>query len=209
MDLRDLHRELAAAVLDGRPHKVHFYFSADDSVGVRPGHVMVHGPEVCEVFFGELKGARALHVLPQLRLLKVHTMILTSTPPPGQEALRPNDVLAHLAEAMRNPAPVVPAPAATAAACVMSAPAQAKVVQNAPAQIGLQHLQLQQDATRLLAVYYGAGAAAKVTPIAHRYPPSVRPQQFLKECEQLAAILVGAQKAQSDFAPLRARFQNE
>ena len=64
---------------------------------------------------------------------------------------------------------------------------------------------LQQEARSLLEKFYGSGATIKVDEIASYYPPHEKPREFLDKCKGLAALMLGADKAEKQFKSLYAK----
>ena len=58
----------------------------------------------------------------------------------------------------------------------------------------------------VLAQLYGANVTAKLEAIAAMYPPDRQPMEFLKQCQQDAATMLGESVARNMFAPLSEKF---
>ena len=74
--------------------------------------------------------------------------------------------------------------------------------QDEQALLELRLMSLQRDATQILQNFYGSAADKKVAEVAAQFPPHQKPIHFLNHCKQLAAMMVGADKANQLFGPL-------
>jgi len=207
--LGDLHRAIVSVIDAGGGHKVFFYASDGDGYGIRHGFIgVMPDGRGCEISFERMDNERALREIPRLSFLRVHTLAMaTSSPVAGiNPILEIAHVLNLLDPALRPAAPArampAPAPVPVPAAHPASGTAGADPDKESAA-IRLAHIQLQRKATDLLKDLYGSSAVAKVSVIASTHSPVAQPGEFIGQCEQLAGIVVGANKARDLFMPLR------
>ena len=201
-DLGELHEALRTAVADGAGHKVFFYAAGKNGAGLR------HGFIACQVNFEQLDSERALSEITGLQFIKVQALrMLDQNPATGSNPLQTTrHVLSQLDPALqpgREPLPAA-GQVTTGRSLPESDDAQtpAPVAEAQPSDRDLAHARLKEQATALLQTYYGNSAAQKVADIAARHPPLTEPVQFLDACRQLAALLVGALKANEVFKDL-------
>lgn len=207
-DLGELHDALRRAVEDGAGHKVFFYAAGKNGAGLRHGFIAVVDADTCQVNFEQLDSERALSEIAALQFIKVQALrMLDQNPATGSNPLQnTRHVLNQLDPALqpgREPSPVA-GQVTTGRSLPESDDAQAPalVTEAQPSDRDPAHARLKEQATALLQTYYGNSAAQKVADIAARHPPLTEPVVFLDACRQLAALLVGALKANEVFKDL-------
>lgn len=208
-DLGELHDALRTAVADGAGYKVFFYAAGKNGAGLRHGFIAVVDANTCQVNFEQLDSERALSEIAGLQFIKVQALrMLDQNPATGSNPLQnTRHVLSQLDPALqagREPSPAAVGQIATGRSLPESENAQAPapVAEARQSDRDLAHARLKAQATALLQTYYGNSAAQKVADIAARHPPLTEPVQFLDACRQLAALLVGALKANEVFKDL-------
>lgn len=205
-DLGELHDALRLAVADGAGHKVFFYAAGKNGAGLRHGFIAVVDADTCQINFEQLDSERALSEIAGLQFIKVQALrMLDQNPATGSNPLQnSHHVLSRLDPALlssREPSPPA-SPTTTGSSLPESDIARAYPAEALQSERDLAHARLKEQATALLQTYYGNSAAQKVADIAARHPPLTEPVQFLDACRQLAALLVGALKANEVFKDL-------
>lgn len=209
VSLEDLHRAIVSVVDAGGGHKVFFYASDGDGYGIRHGFIgVMPDGRGCEISFERMDNERALREIPRLSFLRVHTLAMATSS--SVAGINPTLEIAHvlnlLDPALRLAAPTHAMPARLAVPMSTAHPAGGTAASDADkesATIRLAHIQLQRKATDLLKNLYGSSAITKVSAIASIHCPITQSGEFIEQCEQLAGIVVGANKAQELFMPLR------
>lgn len=169
--------------------------------------------------FENLPADQAVRAITGLDLLQVFQLPLVNDAPPARPdcMLDMDALLLHLDDAVHAPRPAPAAPPlrqhahpepfhssqVTAARDAQPADASHGGAQHAN---DLVRVRLEEKAVAILEAYFGNGATAKVHAIAAVHSPYDSPAGFLRECENLASMMVGAKKASRDFQDLRARF---
>lgn len=210
-NLGDLHRAIISVIDAGGGYKVFFYASDGDGYGVRHGFVgIVPDSRCCEISFERMDNESALREIPRLSFLKVHTLAMAgSSPLTGANPTLEISHLLNLLDPALRPAPApsaVTAAAAAAAPVPMPHPGNGAAISSAEkeaAAVRLAHIQLQRKATDLLKQLYGNSAGDKVSAIANKHSPVAQSEEFLTQCEQLAQVILGENRARELFQPLR------
>lgn len=207
-DLTELHSALRSAVEDAGGHKIFFYAAGKNGAGLRHGFIAIVDANTCQINFEHLDNESALGEIPSLRFIKVQALpMLGQNPATGDNPLQDTaHVLKMLDPAMQSrSAPVVSIANAGSPDPVRdtgAAHAHDAATNVSSSSAISTHVRLKAEATALLQTYYGNSAAQKVAEIEARFPPLTEPVQFLDGCRQLAAVLVGALKANEVFKGL-------
>jgi hypothetical protein len=206
-DLSELHHALRSTVEDGGGYKLFFYAAGKNGAALRHGFIAVVNADMCQISFEHLENERALSEIPSLPFIKIQALpMLGQNPATGSNPLLATaDVLNMLDPALQTR----PGPAASVPNAAFS-DSSASAAHDATATVSgagrkLTRAQLKAEVIVVLEAYYGNSAAAKVAEIEARFPPLTDPVQFLDGCRQLAAMIVGALKANEVFKDLHAK----
>jgi hypothetical protein len=119
-------------------------------------------------------------------------------------------LIADLRERLRRAAaPRPPAPPAAAPAPVSDAVPDPGSTAQFVAILAAPGIELRGEALKLLEPLFGVGAARKIEEFARAHPPADRPQEFLLQCQQHVAVMLGAGKAEALFRPLYDRLESD
>lgn len=217
--IADLHRAVVDAAADGRAHRLSFYAKGDDGIRIRKGHLMIQPASRSWVDFENLPAPQAVIAITGLELLQVFQLPMVNDAAPA----RPDYVL-DVEDLLRVLDDAVHAPRAALAASPVHQPTSPQPFQSAQVTAvrdaqppdasrgdalhanDLMRVRLEEKAVAILETYFGNGAAAKVRAIAAVHSPYDSPTGFLRECENLASMIVGAKRSSRDFQELHALF---
>lgn len=210
-DLQDLCNTLQALADSGESAKVSFYYVDDDGVALRNGAILVDHGVRAHVDHRQLDASASIDAIAALKLVKVASLQMSEVhPAPHMASTDLAQLIADLRERLRRAAAPRPAaPPATAPASVPDAVPDPGSTAQFVAILAAPGIELRREALKLLEPLFGAGAARKIEEFARAHPPTERPQEFLLQCQQHVAVMLGAAKAEALFRPLYDRLESE
>jgi len=220
-DLQELCNVLQALADTGGSAKVSYYYVDTDGIGLRNGTILVDHGVRAHLDHAPRDAAGIIADIASLKLVKVASLPLKDIPPaPDLASIDLSQFVAGLREHLKRnatqaPGAVAPRQTATQAASAAAAPA-ASMVSPFPASPGstaqfvailsAPGIELRAEAQKLLEPLLGAGTTRKLDDFARVHPPSERPLEFLRHCQQHVSVVLGASQAETLFRPLYERF---
>ena len=179
----------------GQSGKIYFYTKANRLL--RSGIITISEGRVCNI--NHLK-QNSLAALAELRSLEFTSLMMVpyERMDVGTDGAESLDITVVLQQLETDPQPEAAVGSARATVQPGSTVVPARI--DRPVAI-----HLQREARSLLEKFYGSGATIKIDEIASYYPPAEKPREFLDQCKELAALMVGTDKAAKLFKPLYAK----
>lgn len=210
-DLQDLCSTLQALADSGESAKVSYYYVDDDGVALRNGAILVDHGVRAHIDHRQLDAQASIDAIAALKLVKVAALQMSEVRPAAHMA---SIDLAQLVSGLRErqrraTAPPPPAPPAAPPAPAPDATPPPGSTAQFVAILAAPGIELRSEALKLLEPLFGVGAARKVDEFARAHPPTERPREFLLQCQQHVAVMLGAGKAEALFRPLYDRLESE
>jgi hypothetical protein len=208
-DLQELCNTLQALADRGESAKVSYYYVDDDGVALRNGAILVDHGVRAHIDHRQLDASASIDAIAALKLVKVAALQMSEVhPAPHMASIDLAQLIADLRERLRRAAAPRP-PAPPAAAPVPGAVPDPGSTAQFVAILAAPGIELRSEALKLLEPLFGVGAARKIEEFARAHPPADRPQEFLLQCQQHVAVMLGAGKAEALFRPLYDRLESD
>jgi hypothetical protein len=210
-DLQELCNTLQALADRGESAKVSYYYVDDDGVALRNGAILVDHGVRAHIDHRQLDASASIDAIAALKLVKVAALQMSEVhPAPHMASIDLAQLIADLRERLRRAAAPRPsAPPAAAPAPVPDAVPDPGSTAQFVAILAAPGIELRSEALKLLEPLFGVGAARKIEEFARAHPPADRPQEFLLQCQQHVAVMLGAGKAEALFRPLYDRLESD
>lgn len=216
-DLQDLCNVLQALADNGGSAKVSYYYVDTDGIALRNGTILVDHGVRAHLDHPQRDAATAIADIATLKLVKVASLPLKEVhSTPDLVSIDLGQFMAGLREGLERNAAQPPAhatPGRPAPARAESLPLELSPLVASPgstaqfvAILAAPGIELRAEAQKLLEPLLGAGTARKLDDFARVHPPSERPVEFLRHCQQHVAVVLGTSQAETLFRPLYERF---
>ena len=214
-DLQDLCNVLQALAESGGSAKVSYYYVHTDGIAMRNGTILVDHGVRAHLDHPQRDVATAIAEIARLKLVKVASLPLKEVQAtPNLVSIDLGQFMAGLRQGLelsptqRSAAPASPSPAPAESTPAAPSPLAASPGSTAQfvAILVAPGIELRAEAQKLLEPLLGAGTTRKLDDFARVHPPSERPVEFLRHCQQHVAVVLGASQAESLFRPLYERF---
>lgn len=216
-DLQDLCNVLQALADNGGSAKVSYYYVDTDGIALRNGTILVDHGVRAHLDHPQRDAASAIADIATLKLVKVASLPLKEVQStPDLVSIDLGQFMASLREGLARKAAQPPMQSVTARhapALAESSPPEPSPLPTSPgstsqfvAILAAPGIELRAEAQKLLEPLLGAGTARKLEDFARVHPPSERPLEFLRHCQQHVAVVLGTSQAETLFRPLYERF---
>jgi hypothetical protein len=207
-DLQELCNTLQTLADRGESAKVSYYYVDDDGVALRNGAILVDHGVRAHIDHRQLDASASIDAIAALKLVKVAALQMSEVhPAPHMASIDLAQLIADLRERLRRAA--APRPPAAVPASVPDAVPDPGSTAQFVAILAAPGIELRSEALKLLEPLFGVGAARKIDEFARAHPPADRPQEFLLQCQQHVAVMLGAGKAEALFRPLYDRLESD
>ena len=212
-DLQDLCNVLQALADNGGSAKVSYYYVDTDGIALRNGTIFVDHGVRAHLDHPQRDAASAIADIAMLKLVKVASLPLNdvqSTPNLVSIDLGQFMVDLRLGLERRAAQPTPGRPESPPIEPLPPEPLPFPVSPGSTAQfvaiLAAPGIELRAEAQKLLEPLLGAGTTRKLDDFARLHPPSERPVEFLRHCQQHVAVVLGTSQAETLFRPLYERF---